>query len=176
MKEITLEFLEKKDACQEGIKKVTEWGLLGLPADEFIISLMKYNKFDYANWLITALLKTKKQLVKYAVYAAKLVLDIHEKEYPKDNRPRRAIEATEAYLKRPSSKNKKRALSIADDIPVCNSYVIFAAACAASNAAYTIDVGENEAYAAACNAADAALPESRNTVKEKIIKYGLSLL
>ena len=48
---------------------------------------------------------TKKDSVSLAIYAAKLVLPIFEKEYPDDKRPRGAIEAAVKYLKNHSKKN-----------------------------------------------------------------------
>ena len=44
----------------------------------------------------------KKDSVALAIYAAELVIDIFEKEYPNDKRPRNAIEAAKNYLKNPS--------------------------------------------------------------------------
>ena len=46
---------------------------------------------------------TKEDSVNLAIYAAELVIDIYEKKYPNDDRPRKAIEAAEAYLKNPSA-------------------------------------------------------------------------
>jgi len=46
---------------------------------------------------------TKKDSVALAIYAAQLVLPIFEKEYPKDNRPRKAIEAAIYWMKHPSA-------------------------------------------------------------------------
>ena len=40
----------------------------------------------------------KKDSVSLAIYAAELVIDFYEKKYPKDDRPRKAIEAAKAYL------------------------------------------------------------------------------
>ncbi|MEK7180307.1 MAG: putative immunity protein [Patescibacteria group bacterium] len=47
----------------------------------------------------------KKDSVALAIYAAEQVIDIYEKEYPNDDRPRKAIEAAKAYLKDPTQKN-----------------------------------------------------------------------
>ena len=51
----------------------------------------------------------KKDSVELAIYSAKLVLPIFEKEYPKDKRPRKAIEAAQKYIKNPSEKNRAAA-------------------------------------------------------------------
>ncbi len=47
--------------------------------------------------------------VKLAIFAAEQVIDIYEKEYPKDDRPRKAIEAAKTYLKNPTEENKQAA-------------------------------------------------------------------
>jgi len=54
---------------------------------------------------------TKKDSVLFAICAARLVLKNFEKEYPNDNRPRKAIEAAEKYIKNPTVKNKNTARS-----------------------------------------------------------------
>ena len=48
---------------------------------------------------------TKKDSVLLGIYAAKLVLKNFEKEYPSDDRPRKAIEAAEKYVRNPTTKN-----------------------------------------------------------------------
>ena len=53
----------------------------------------------------------KKDSVALAVYAAELVLENFEKEYPDDKRPREAIEAAKKVLKRDSQKNRSAAWS-----------------------------------------------------------------
>ena len=48
----------------------------------------------------------KRDSIALAIYAAKLVLPIFEKQYPNDKRPHEAIEATVRYLKNPTKKNR----------------------------------------------------------------------
>ena len=57
---------------------------------------------------------TKKDSVSLAIFAAELVLNIFEKEYPKDKRPREAIEAAKRWLKKPSEKNRDAARTAGD--------------------------------------------------------------
>ena len=57
---------------------------------------------------------TKKDSVKLAIYSAKLVLPIFEKEYPDDKQPRQAIAAAIKWLKNPSKKNKDAAWAAAE--------------------------------------------------------------
>jgi hypothetical protein len=120
---------------------VTENKLIGLPAKEFLQKLMDGDKFPWANWLIVRLMN-KKQKVQYAIFAAEQVIDIFEKKYPNDDRPRKAIETAKTYLSNPGKKNKDAAA---------------AAAAAAADAAYAADAAAAAAAAyAAYAAADAA--------------------
>jgi hypothetical protein len=61
------------------------------------------SKFDSLNDLFWLILReefiSEENLHKIAIYAAKLVLPIFEKEYPDDKRPRQAIKAKEMWLK-----------------------------------------------------------------------------
>jgi len=56
---------------------------------------------------------TKKDSILLAIFAARLVLKNFEKEFPNDDRPRKAIEAAEAYAKNPTKKNREAAESAA---------------------------------------------------------------
>ena len=145
-KTISVKWLEKNNACEDAIEEFKN------QKERSTIKILKklgVNNFNWFNWLVCHLLKTKKQRVKYAIYAAKLVIDIYEKEYSDDNRAREAITAAERYLKSPSVKNKD------------------AAAYAAADAAY--------AARAAYAAADAAYA-AQNEIRNKIIKYAYKLL
>ena len=73
MKTLTIKLLHNLGACSEGI----DWfqNQKETRADKVINALMKANKFDWANWLIVRLMSHKNQ-VRYAVYAAELVLPI----------------------------------------------------------------------------------------------------
>ena len=144
---ITKEFLHEKGACEQSYKWVCENKLIGLEHEEFIDKLMKNNRFSDANWLLTKLFN-ETQCVKYAVFAAEQVLDIFEKKYPDDDRPRKAIEAAKDDLKSPND------VTYAADV----AYAAEAAAYAAAYAARAADVA---AYAA---------------VEIPIINYGLVLL
>ena len=48
----------------------------------------------------------KEDSVKLAIFAAELVIDNYEKEYPNDDRPRKAIEAAKNWLKNPTQENQ----------------------------------------------------------------------
>ena len=99
----------------------------------------------------------QKQAIRVAIFSAELVIDIYEKKYPEDKRPRQAIEAAKAYLKKPNEVNNAAANRAAN---------------AAANAAYAAYAAANAAYAAA-NAANAAdLKETRI----KILNYFVEVM
>ena len=177
---ITNKFLKEKSACVEGFKWVNEQGIVGQEHTEFIKYLLAHDHFDYANWLITQILK-KDGLVRYAIFAAEQVLDIFEKKYTGDNRPRKAIEAAKEYLKTHSKS--------AADAAYAAAYAARAAANAAANAAYAAArAAANAAYAAAYAAADAAdaaayaanaayaAADAAAELKTKIINSGMQLI
>ena len=56
----------------------------------------------------------KKDSVAFAIYSANLVIGIYEKQYPNDNRPRKAIEAAKKWLKNPTEENRSAAESVAE--------------------------------------------------------------
>lgn len=57
---------------------------------------------------------TKKDSVALSIFAAELVIDNYEKEYPNDTRPRDAIEAAKKVLRRDSVENRAAARSAAN--------------------------------------------------------------
>jgi hypothetical protein len=135
---ITKKFLTENDACSPGMKWVTDNKLIGLNHDKFIDSLMNANKFNWANWLIVRCMTHLKK-TQYAIFAAEQVISIYEARYPKDLRPRKAIEAAKEYLNNPTDKNKDTAA---------------AAAAAAADATYDAAHAYDAAYdAAAAHAA-----------------------
>ena len=110
---ITNEFLKEKSACTDGFRWVNEQGIVGLEHTEFIKYLLAHDHYDYSNWLITKMLD-KDNLIRYAIFAAEQVLDIYEKKYPGDDRPRKAIEAAKEYLK---THSKSAALPLLPPVP-----------------------------------------------------------
>lgn len=77
-------------------------------AVKVIKKLVKENQLSWANWTIVRVMDYK-QYASYAVFAAEQVIDIFEKKYPNDKRPRAAIEAAKECIKDPSEENKKAA-------------------------------------------------------------------
>ena len=183
MKTITTKFLVSHNACKSGMVWVTENKLIGLSAIDFLNKLIEADNLDWANWLIVRVMN-KKQKVQYAIFAAEQVIDIYEKKYPTDDRPRKAIEAAKEYLAHPSVKNKTAAYaagytyySVAADAAAAAADAAYAAAtatyAAAAYAAYA--AAAYAAYAAAAYAAfaDAAV---KTQMRLTILNYGLTLL
>jgi hypothetical protein len=148
---LTLAWLREKKACGFGVEWWTESKCETV--ETTMALLLEQDKLDWANWLIAHTLDHDGQ-IRYAIYAARQVLDIYEKQYPGDKRARAAIEAAETYLKDKTEENR-----IAADAAA------YAADAAAAYAAYAAD-------AAAAYAADAAAA----AMKKKIIQHGRSLL
>ena len=171
---ITKTFLKRENACSEGYA----WFLsCGETDHELVIAkLIAEEHEDWANWCIVRLM-THKQRIMYAIYAAEQVIDIFEKAYPNDDRPRKAIEAARKYSKYSTKENQSAARSAA--------YAADAAADAAdaADAAYAAYAAARSAYSAAYldrSAADAAANAARSAADavalKTIIEYGLSIL
>ena len=101
---ITKEWLHEQSACISGMK----WFLEQKETDavKVIEKLISEEKLQWANWTICRVFNYK-QRVQYAVYAAEQVIDIFEKKYPEDKRPRKAIEAVKKCIENPSEENKR---------------------------------------------------------------------
>jgi hypothetical protein len=191
---ITKEWLNKWSACPGG----KEWFFAQKECNgaKVVKKLINENYFDWANWTIARILN-KKQRIQYSIFAAEQVIEIFEEEYPKDKRPREAIEAAKKYLKSPTKENKDVAADAAYTAANAADSAAYAAARAAANAAhtaaytadsayaaaYTADSAANAAYAAAKAAAytadsayAAAYAAADAEMKKKIIEYGLTLL
>jgi hypothetical protein len=103
---INIKWLANEEACSNGV----EWFKnRKFTADKDVIEkLMVDDKFQWANWTVVRLM-THAQKIQYAIFAAEQGIEIYEKKYPDDKRPRQAIEAAKTYLKDPSDENKKSA-------------------------------------------------------------------
>ena len=183
---ITNKFLKEKFAWTDGFRWVNEQGIVGLEHAEFIEYLIGHNHFDYANWLITKILD-KDNLVKYAIFSAEQALDIYEKKYPKDDRPRKAIEAAYEYSKTHSKDAADAADAAADAAYAAAAYAAAASAASAAYADYAdYAAAASAAYAAAYAAADAAYAAADaayaaayaaiSGAKTKIVNHGIKLI
>ena len=142
---ITKEWLQEKLACSAGVK----WFLSQKESNAFkvIEKLISEDKLDWANWTIVRVMNYK-QYVGYAVHAAEQTIAIYEKEFPDDDRPRKAIEAAKRCIENPRDENKKSAASAASA-----AYAAYAdAADDASAAAYAAAYADAYAYAYAAHA------------------------
>lgn len=171
---ITKKFLEKQNACPEGIGYAVRSKLIGEDDIDVIKHLIRDGKLRWANWLIVRVMDYR-QYVSYAVYAAEQVIDEYESQYPHDDRPRRAIEAAKKCIKNPSAENKSAAHSAAAFAAYAagyTGYTGYAARYAARYAAFTAYAGSAEASAAGFAVGSAA----GSTMQIKILKYGLLLI
>jgi len=155
-----LKFCKKYDACKEGKEYAKSFKSLS----------DAWENCERSDWMIWTLNKLDKwsheQKVQIAISCAERVLPIFEKKYPKDKRPRKAIQAAKRYLKNPTDKNKKAAAAAsyaasyaAADAAADAAYAAAYAADAAADAvaaSYAASYAADAAYAAADAAADAA--------------------
>ena len=187
---ITEQWLKKHNACSDGIKafcnqKETD----SIKILKLLIKSNNKEKLQWANWLITKLFRNKKQKISYAIFAAKLVLNLFEEKYPGDLRPRKAIEAAEKWLKNPSRKNGAAAYVVASAASAAyaayaasaaSAYSAASAASAASAYSATSDAASAAfavAYAAyAASVAASAADSDYNKTLIKILKHGIKLL
>ncbi|MCK4828809.1 hypothetical protein KA005_74480 [bacterium] len=190
---LTEKWLIEQRACSEGI----EW-LSAQPNKsmqilfDICIKSKDPRKLEWASWVIAKKL-SEIDKVRYAVFAAQQVIDIYEKIYPEDNRPREAIKAAKKYIQKSSQKNAVYAADAADGAAyaaLCRAHAAlcpahaahaayaaahaahaaYAAAYAAAGAAYAADAAAGAAAYAAAGAAGA------EKMKIKILKYGFQLL
>jgi hypothetical protein len=192
--QITNKWMKKHDACPEG----ADWVLKQKTTDP--IKLIKIaikskdgNLLNYANWGIVRIMSYK-QYVSYAVFAAEQVIEIYEKEYPDDKRPREAIEAAKKCIDNPTEENRNASAYTAASAYATAAYTsaasaATAAAYAAANAAYAANAASayanaanaaaNAAYAAASAATAAsayATAYATAAMKIKFLEYGIKLL
>ena len=181
---ITTEFLKEKSACAEGFRYVSENGFIGLEAIPFIERLIEHKELvtaatagkedalKWGNWLIVRVME-RKQYLQYAIFVAEQVIDIFEKKYPNDKRPRAAIEAVKEYLKNPNRKNASAAASASAAAASASAAAYGASAASAASAAAAASAS---AAAYGASAASAAAADASEEMQLKILKYGIELL
>jgi hypothetical protein len=103
---------------------------------EELLASTKPERLNWTNWLLSRML-SRKNKVRYAIFAAEQVIDIYEKKYPDDKRPRIALGVANEYLEISDHEISKYSLKI-------------------KAAAYGTDAADGAAAAAAAYAADAA--------------------
>ena len=152
--QITDKWIAENNPCVEAINW---WNKEERDPIKILKLLIKEKKYDWANWFIVRIMEYK-DCVSYALYAAECVLDIFEKKYSNDKRPREAIEVAKKCRDNPNEENKAAA------------YAAYAAYAAVAHAAYAA------ADAAVAYAACAAYAAADITMQLKILKYGMKLL
>ena len=193
---ITKKWLETHCVCGAGVKWFEKNVHDDIEISALVEKLMLENRFSLANWLLANNLN-KGHNIKYAVFAARQVLSIYEKEYPEDKRPREAIELAEGYLRCPSQKTAHETYAAAheayaaaykahQDYAAVASHAAYAAAYAAYAAIETIDesvdklVGKlvdklvDKAVKASIDAP--TYTTERIKLEKAIIDFGLTLL
>ncbi|MCH8329705.1 MAG: hypothetical protein IIB81_04940 [Nanoarchaeota archaeon] len=183
---ITERWLRDQDACEGAIiwfcnQKITD-------SNKLILLAIEENEefhLKWVNWLITRTFSNEKKKIQYAVFAAELVLNIFEEKYLKDDRPRKAIEATKKYIKNPIIKNMRAAERAAENAwkaaeSAAESIAKSVERNAAESAAWCAwSMGDIRSIGSIGNAMRAAKSAARsagyNKTLIKILKHGLKL-
>ena len=190
---ITQEQLKDWSACTNGYK----WACSILKDNPMevkkFLKITAEHRLDWANWVIVRVM-TYDQYVSYAVYAAEQVIDIYEKKYPADKRPRLAIEAAKKCIGLKGAAGEaawavaraageaawaaaRAAGAAARAATWAAGEAAWAAAWAAARAAtWAAGAAARAAGEAAGDAAWAATRDAEEQMKIKILEYGLSLL
>ena len=112
------------------------------------------NKTVVAEMRVIKRVDTKKVSVQFAIACARRCLPNYEKAYPKDDRPRKAIDAAEAWCLNPTEETALAARSAA-------SAALSAARSAAESAAWSAWSAWSAAWSAALSAARSASAERK---------------
>ena len=142
-------------------------------------------RFEWANWLIVRLL-SRKDAVRYAVFASEQVIEIFEKIYPEDKRPRQAIDTTKAWLEDDTVETRNAASAAAASAAAAYAasaadaaYAAYAAYAVASAAAAVADATADAAADAAADATAYATAVAYGTadaeMRIRILRYGVQL-
>ena len=103
---ITQDWLNEQNACSEGIRWFKDQKKTD--AIDVLNALIKDNQLEWANWTIVQVM-SRPQYLAYAIFAAEQVIDLFEKKYPEDSRPRKAIQAAKVVLKNDTAENRAAA-------------------------------------------------------------------
>ena len=114
---------------------------------------------------------TKKDSIALSIYSAELCLKNFEKEYPNDDRPRKAIEAAKAVLEKGTKKNRDAAESAARSAAGSARSAWSAAESAAESAAGSARSAAGSAVRSARSAAyEKGLEKTLNKINKWILK------
>ncbi len=181
----TLNEIREHSPCSDGWSKLLK-SLDKILADDEPLALERIldsNGLDDALWALRAVKGQDKALRLFACQCARLVLPIYEEQYPDDNRPRKAIEAAEAFalgqigkaeLAKAYADATRAATDAADAIDVAYAAYntdVTDVAYAADAATYATLTSSHAAYAAyAAYTADAAYTAAKATTRLEIEK------
>lgn len=165
MLKVTDKFLDKWGACRRARDWIEAQGTRDFAA--LYEAAKRDQHLDWVNWYVARKLR-KRDRIRYAIYAARLVLPIYEATYPDDKRPRKAIEDAMNFSEAGNVAAARAAASAAAaDADAAAAWVGAEAAARAAAAAAA------RAVTAAWNAARAA---DGDTTMLQIIDYGIGLL
>ena len=183
----TLNEIREHSPCSGGWAKLLK-SLGKTHADDEPLALeqiLDSNGLADALWALRVVRGYDKELRLFACQCARLVLPIYEKQYPEDGRPRKAIEAAEAFAlgqigkaelekAHANAADASRAAYAAD---VADAADVAYAAYAAAYAAYAAADASRAAYAAAdaSRAAYAACAAGAATTRDEIEKLFLGM-
>ena len=182
MKKVTLDEIMSWNPCEdydrERIKKMM--GRKKYISIKDVRNVKLDNKEDYLWFVLRPELIEDEKLHKIAVYAAKSVLPIWEKQYPDDKRPHEAIKAKEMWLRGKITNEELRAAESAAWIVAWSvasaESVRNAARSVAWSVARSAESARNAAWSAARSAesaesAESAAESARSAAYNKIISY-----
>jgi hypothetical protein len=163
---VTVNFLKSISACHDAVEEFKSRTNGEVEAVKLLRLLIKDEKYQWANWLIVRVM-SRPQYLAYAVFAAEQVLDIFEKKYPEDKRPRMAIEAAKKVVMDDTTANREAAGEAAREASRAAGEAARESAWAAGEAAWAAWASREAAWAAwASRAAGEAARESAWAARE----------
>ena len=175
MRKLNLVKFKELIPCKEGYEYVLKLKTTDLRS--IFNSLNIYN-LDWSNWLIARLL-SRKDKIRYAIFAAEQVIETFEKIFPEDKRPREAINAALKVLKNNTAKNRSAAKSAGSAAWLAAKSAGSAAGSAAwlaGSAAWLAGSAAKSAGSAAWLVWSAVESAGSAAMKLKIVEYGIELL
>lgn len=180
----TLNKIKSDSPCEDGWKKLLNH-LGKTEADDEVLELrtiLESNGIDDTIWAFRAVEGKDKEIRLFAADCAELVLPIFEKQYPNDDRPRKAIQSARDYANGVISEKELAAAWAAARDAWAAAWDAWDAARAAWDAAWAATwaaasatkaaawVAADAASSAAVDAARAA-KDARNEIKSLLLKY-----
>ena len=179
----TLNKIKSHSPCEDGWKKLLNH-LGKTEADDEVLELrtiLESNGLDDTLWAFRAVYGKDKEIRLFAADCADMVLPIYKKEYPDDDRPRKAIQAARDYA---NGLISTKELAAARAAAWAAAEAAAAAAGAAEAAAWAAAWAAEEAAARAARAAARAAAEAaaraaraaawaaaRDEIKSLLLKY-----